>query len=288
MSVIIEGDLEDSNGDSLSEVVEMWAWNPLECIQELLENPLFEDHLKYKPQRTFTSATRQCRVYDEMWNSDWWWETQEKLPLGATVIPVILASNKTALTNFSGNKIAYPLYLTIGNLAKPYWRQPSLRGTVLLGYLPVPSLACCSSKTRSAKNYEVFHRCMQKILELMKSAGRKGKPMLYADKKIWRGYPIVAAYVADQPEQCLVACCLQNCCPQCKVAADGRGHYAFHEPCQHATTLNLMKQHEELHSKASYSTLHEAGISFPVSHPTCFTKSIKVSSKTTLLDGVML
>jgi hypothetical protein len=36
---------------------------------------------------------------------------------GATIIPIILSSNKTQVTVF-GNKSAYPVYMTIGNIPK--------------------------------------------------------------------------------------------------------------------------------------------------------------------------
>jgi len=38
--------------------------------------------------------------------ADWWWETQEQLPLGATVVLIILASDKTQLTQHTGGKKA--------------------------------------------------------------------------------------------------------------------------------------------------------------------------------------
>jgi hypothetical protein len=36
---------------------------------------------------------------------------------GATVIPLIISSDKTQLTTFRG-KTAYPVYMTIGNIPK--------------------------------------------------------------------------------------------------------------------------------------------------------------------------
>ena len=39
------------------------------------------------------------------------------------VAPVILASDKTHLTQFRGDKTAWPVYLTIGNIAKAKRRE---------------------------------------------------------------------------------------------------------------------------------------------------------------------
>lgn len=43
---------------------------------------------------------------------------QTKLPTGAALAPVIIATDKTQLTQFSGSKSAYPVYLTLGNIPK--------------------------------------------------------------------------------------------------------------------------------------------------------------------------
>ena len=48
---------------------------------------------------------------------------------GATIIPVIISSDKTQVTLFR-NKSAYPVYMTIGNLPKSIRRKPSRQGQI--------------------------------------------------------------------------------------------------------------------------------------------------------------
>ncbi|KAJ8579259.1 hypothetical protein M405DRAFT_870500 [Rhizopogon salebrosus TDB-379] len=43
---------------------------------------------------------------------------QELLPEGTAVAPVIIAIDKMQLTQFSGSKSVYPVYLTLGNIPR--------------------------------------------------------------------------------------------------------------------------------------------------------------------------
>ena len=80
---------------------------------------------------------------------------KDKLPEGATIAPLIIASDKTQLSRFQGDKNAWPVYLTIGNVSKEVRRQPSAHATVLLGYLPVAKLECYKESTRSLAGYRL-------------------------------------------------------------------------------------------------------------------------------------
>ena len=132
------------------------------------------------------------------------------LPEGATLTPLIIASDKTQLSRFQGDKTVWPVYLTIGNISKEIRHQPSAHATILLGYLPVAKLECYKESTCSLASYRLFHYCMSKILFPIVNTGKENIEMTCADGFVHHIFPVLAAYVANFPEQCLVACCMEN------------------------------------------------------------------------------
>ena len=74
--VEVEGDILGTDGKPLTEEVELWMCNPLDCIRELMANPSFADVISYEPQKVFEDEAGQERWFNEMWTGDWWWEIQ--------------------------------------------------------------------------------------------------------------------------------------------------------------------------------------------------------------------
>ncbi|KAG1748863.1 uncharacterized protein EDB91DRAFT_1244675 [Suillus paluster] len=77
-----------------------WRHNPVESIKELWANPTYLEHLTYAPKCHFADEGKSEHIYDEFMSGDWAWEMQTLLPDGATLVPVILSSDKTQLCQF--------------------------------------------------------------------------------------------------------------------------------------------------------------------------------------------
>ncbi|KIY60563.1 hypothetical protein CYLTODRAFT_314897, partial [Cylindrobasidium torrendii FP15055 ss-10] len=152
-----------------------------------------------------------------MWTGQWWWFVQDKLPKGHTLAPVIIATDKTQLTQFSGSKQAYPVYLTLGNIPNRLRRKPSEQACILVGYLPIEKAAKpgLSKRGFSGRQQRIFHAAMGHLLAPLVDAGKNGVEMTGGDGQVRIVHPILAAYVADYPEQCLVTCSKSGTCPKC-------------------------------------------------------------------------
>jgi hypothetical protein len=149
---------------------------------------------------------------------------------GATIIPILLSSDKTQLTMF-GNKTAYPVYMTIGNIPKEIRRKPSRRAYILLaylsrkvGYLPTSRLGHIKNKASRRRTLaNLFHICLSFITAPLREAGVTGIPVASGDGKLRRGHPIVACYIGDYPEQLLVTCVKTGWCPSGQTEHDRLG-----------------------------------------------------------------
>ncbi|KAJ7715882.1 hypothetical protein B0H16DRAFT_1804709 [Mycena metata] len=203
------------------EVFHLYSRDILECVRALWGDTAFAPYLFVVPEKHYIDKGKTIRMYRK-----WWWSTQEAVEKnnpGATIIPIIVSSDKTQLTVF-GNKTAYPVYMTIGNIPKEIRRKLSRRGYDLLGYLPTSRMK--NVKNQAARRRilgNIFHACMTHVLVPLKDAGITGIPMASGDGVMRRGHPICVTFVGDYPDQTLVTAVKNGECPTCDVPGDELG-----------------------------------------------------------------
>lgn len=210
------GNILDKDGTPVVQTIELWKRDPVACIKELMQDPRFEKHMRYAPEKMYTDVGLKHQAFNEMATGKWWWAMQRLLPKGATIAAIILSSDKTQLSTFSGDKSAWPVYLTLGNIDAS-----------------VSKLECFTEDRRSVEGYQLFHDCMRALLKPLIEAGQNGVEMLCSDGRTRLVFPLLAAYVADYPEQCLIAGCGERRCPKCTVTSKELGdplHSVLRDP----------------------------------------------------------
>ncbi|KAF8494898.1 hypothetical protein F5888DRAFT_1795019 [Russula emetica] len=123
---------------------------------------------------------------------------------GATIVSIIISSDKTQLTLFCDKMAKIP---------KQTRRKMSCHAQILLGYIPTTKLVGISNKAaRRCALANLFHACMNDVLGPIGSYGETGLEMMSGD------------------EQALVTCTYYGRCPKCTVPPNQLGEYESFPP----------------------------------------------------------
>ena len=199
------------------------------CIKSLFSDSHFAQYLVFQPERHYSDVDATMRLWHDMHTGKWWWNTQKDLlengAQNATIIPIIISTDQTKLTLFK-DKVAYPVYLTIGNLPKEIRKKPSTQSQILLAYLPVEKLTWeTNDHARRRMKANLFHMCMKFLLDPIIEPGLHGIPIRTGSGQIYNCHPIFATHIGDYPEQCLVTCVKQKKCPTCLAKKEQLGDW---------------------------------------------------------------
>ena len=208
------------------ESFELYFRDIMQCIQALYGYAKFALYLVFAPEQHYSDAQKTNCVYHDMHTGNWWWTIQTHLEAkkaGATIIPIIISTDKTQITTWGG-KQAYPVYMTIGNLPKDIRRKPSYNGQILLAYLPTDKLEHISNlSARRRMLLNITHKCLGHILQPIKDIGLRGKAMASGDGVVRRCHPIFAANACDYLEQIATVGCKMGECASCTVHPQNLG-----------------------------------------------------------------
>jgi hypothetical protein len=217
--------------------------DPQKVIEFLLGFPPFRPYLVYAPVKEFDDPDMTSRMYSEIHTADWWWETQTKLPNGATIVPLLISTDKTLMTQHQGDRSTWPVFLTIGNLHSTIRRSQTMPGMILLGELPIyKEVKRAKDSSSDGVKAHLYHQAMAKIFDrksistvfqvdneltmsqiAIKELSHKGFNVVCADGFVRKFYPIIAGMMVDYEEQALITGIKSGQhCSICKVPPNER------------------------------------------------------------------
>ena len=124
---------------------------------------------------------------------------------GASLLGVVLSSNKTNILVMSGNRMAHPLLLSIANIDADVHSKGSLHAHILLALLPVVSFIHKTTRVHSLLSNHLVHEGLNFMLKPLKVAAAVGIMMSDPIGNLHYCFTPLIAYIADTPEQCLLA-----------------------------------------------------------------------------------
>lgn len=147
-------------------------------------------------------------------------------------VPIILGSDKTTVSVATGNNEYYPLYGSIGNVHNNV-RRAHRNAVALIGFLAVPKSASATvhflllltaqfvADKQHADNAQfrkfrrqLFHSSLSTILDSLKPGMTTPEVTRCPDGHYRRVIYGLGPYIADYPEQALLACIVQGWCPK--------------------------------------------------------------------------
>jgi len=140
-------------------------------------------------------------------------------------------SDQTNLTNFSGDKKAWPVYMTIGNLPSTIVNRPGPMAILLLGLLRILSKLAKSSradKLQRLTNADTLRGVFELNFAPLNRAAREGAPIDCAEGMIRRFFPLMSGWIADHMENVTQHGIKSNACPLCEVPPEELGSRAGH------------------------------------------------------------
>ena len=107
----------------------------MECLKFLIRHPGFWHNQTFEPSRVYNENEEQ--IYNEMHTGKWWWKQQKEHPSQATIIPILILSDKMVMSLSHWDQTLWPVYIIIKILDAKTWQSRKQLGTLLLGSIPI-------------------------------------------------------------------------------------------------------------------------------------------------------
>ncbi|KAG6825644.1 hypothetical protein H0H92_002967 [Tricholoma furcatifolium] len=202
---------------------EVWFQDPLLVLEGQLGNTEFSAELDVAPKREYRNGKRR---YGDLQSGNWAWRQCDTLAEdedthGAMFVPIILGSDKTTVSVATGQNDYYPLYAAAGNTHNSV-RRAHRNALSLIGFLAIPKASKEYADNADYRKFrrQLFHTSLERILSSLRPYMTKPRITRCADGHFRRVIYGLGPYIADYPEQALLACIVQNWCPKCTAPPD--------------------------------------------------------------------
>ncbi|KZP04646.1 hypothetical protein FIBSPDRAFT_915040 [Athelia psychrophila] len=174
-------------------------------------------------------------------SGNWCWDQADKIAEdkethGAMFVPIIMGSDKTTVSVATGQNEYYPLYVSLGNV----------HNSVLIGFLSMPKTDREFKDDPEFRKFrrQLFHSSIAQILQPLLPGMTVPELVRCPDGHFRCVVYGLGPYIADYPEQALLACIVQGWCPRCTARPDdldGAGGRRSHDHTDNLAAVLSLK-----------------------------------------------
>ncbi|KDQ50958.1 hypothetical protein JAAARDRAFT_141102, partial [Jaapia argillacea MUCL 33604] len=188
---------------------EVWYCDPLVVAQNMLRNPDFKGKFDPAAYKEYTPDGKQR--FGDLMSGEWAWRQSVSM-----FSPLILGSDKTTVSITTGQNEYYPLYMSAGVLHGNAQRAHS-RALIPIAFLAIPKSDRKDDKSLLFRKFrrQLFHSSIVAIFDMMKPFFSAPDITMCLDGHYRRVIYGFGPYIADYPEQVLLAGIVQGWCPKC-------------------------------------------------------------------------
>nr|GAT47351.1 predicted protein [Mycena chlorophos] len=228
-----DGPLEEGDGALWQhESFAVYFRDPREVLRMQLANPDFAKDFDVSPKRVYGKNGR--RRYRDFMSGRWAWRQADSIAEdpdthGAVFVPIITGSDKTTTSVGTGQSDFYPVYQSNG-LVNNEARCGHRNAVSVVAFLAIPK----TDREFEAASFGRF------------PGMTKWEVMLFPDGHFRRVIFGLGPYIADYPEQVLLACVVQGWCPRCTAKRTDLDGPAGRRSQRHTEALFEALDHKRL------------------------------------------
>ncbi|KAF7333127.1 hypothetical protein MVEN_02378200 [Mycena venus] len=214
------GDPRADAPDWARQEYEVWYRDPDVVIRNMLDNPDFAGEFDTTP---YVELDRDGqRRWSDFMSGNFAWKQCDKIIAddptcaGAMYVPTILGADKTTVSVATGNIEYHPVYASVGNIRNNV-RRAHRNGVVVVAFLAIPKTERKYDNDAAFRTFkrQLYHASLSAILSTLKPGMTTPVIRRCPDGHFRRVIYGLGPFIADYPEQVLLAGTVQNWCPKC-------------------------------------------------------------------------
>ncbi|KAG6809036.1 hypothetical protein H0H92_001858, partial [Tricholoma furcatifolium] len=218
-SISYDGDVAPNDATWKSANYEVYYRDPDLVISHMLDNPDFNQQFDYVPY--VRRDKNGQRTWNDFMSGNYAWYHADQIidesedNYGAMYCPIILGSDKTTVSVATGHVEYHPLYLSIGNVHNTV-RRAHRNAVIPIAFLAIPKNDRENDNNSDLRKFKrrLYHASIATILSSLRPGMTTPIIRRCPDGHYRRVIYDLGAYIADYPEQVLLAGIVQSWCPK--------------------------------------------------------------------------